>query len=125
MAQTTRRLRILSIGYTQGIGQFYVRFGVVRKQSEKVARNGYCAEYCIGVVKVFKDFKVVRDFKIFNDLKDFSLLFYLAVVVGDTFSANIFDDVAQVLFGVFKDFRVVKVVNDLKGFLSYCFIWLA
>ncbi len=71
------------------------------------------------VLKVFKDIKVIKD------LKDFSLLFYLAVVVGDAFRADLFDDVAQVLFGVFKDFRVVKVVNDLKGFLSYCFIWLS
>lgn len=54
----------------------------------------------------------------------YSLFFNSAAVVGDAFRADLLDNVAQLLFGVFKDFRVVKVVNDLKGFLSYCFIWL-
>ena len=68
---------------------------MVRKQNEKVARNGLLHG------RIAFGFRGGKVLKVIKDLKDFSLLFYLVVVVGDTLRADLFDDVVQVLYFCF------------------------
>ena len=76
MAQTPRRLRVLSIGYPPRVGQFYVRFGVVRKQSEKISKEQFLrGNIVLGTVKSLRALRslgTLRTLKILAALRDYA-----------------------------------------------------
>ena len=94
MAQIARQLQVLSAGNPRGIAMVYLSFDVAREQNEKVSGQEESLHGSITLGSL-KSLIALSSLETLMTLKIFVLLFYLAAVVGDTFRADFFDDVAE------------------------------